>query len=779
MKHLLILTVFLLVNIHQIYGQSIEGHVFNENKQALEKANIKISGTTLGTSTNKNGYFRFQNIAIGLHTIEISYIGYETIFDTIYVESDSLTHLQYSLIPILVNIQEVIIVPQSLENYDKIALPIRIKLIDAPLIQSLPATSTIQLFNTTSGIDIYSDFGIFSTSQSIGLRGIGSGTQAGTLIILDGMPLNKSDGGSVNWNIIDKEQIQQIEIIKGPASVLFGSNAMGGIINIISKEPSALLSGIACIEYGTYNTFSQKLQLSGLSKKNIYWKTFFSNRRSDGYINTPLEIIILNDSIIVPVFVKELFMGGMLGIQLNANHTIEMSSHFFNDIRGRGIKIYEDIGANIARNTSLNFIKYKGKIRNNKIYANIYGLFEEYNRLNEYYSNGEYKLYEVDASRRDMGIRTWSDKNIYKTIEIIFGAEYKTGNVNASDIYYTSTDVISNKGRLDILSAFIQGKFKSKNTKWTLIPGLRYDYAFFSDATFSIEKPSYSIEYLVHYQFENIDKSYWKSASPKMTVQFQPNSNNSYYLSVAKGFRSPILDDLCRNETVRQGFRIANPNIQPEYIYNYEIGTDIQLLPLGNVQLSSYLMQGYDFMYLMNTGDTANLGYILAPIYQTGNIGKVNIYGIEFDFSKDIFQNFNLYANYTFTHASISEYKINLNATYNNLTGKFLTNIPMHKYSCGAHVTTRIINFSLSGKFSGERWIKNDNSVDFSYLWIDKYPSYFIANAKIWKTIKDKLTVSIDFDNIFNSVYINNRGYLSPGRMIFGKIQYSFTSNKQ
>ena len=83
------------------------------------------------------------------------------------------------------------------------------------------------------------------------------------LILLDDIPLNTSDGGSVNWNMIVKENIESIEVMKGCSSPKYGSNAIGGTINIVSKKPSEPVEGFAKASYGTYNTLSETGLISG------------------------------------------------------------------------------------------------------------------------------------------------------------------------------------------------------------------------------------------------------------------------------------------------------------------------------------------------------------------------------------------------------------------------------------------------------------------------------------------------------------------------------------
>jgi len=101
----------------------------------------------------------------------------------------------------------------------------------------------------------------------------------------------------------------------------------------------------------------------------------------------------------------------------------------------------------------------------------------------------------------------------------------------------------------------------------------------------------------------------------------------------------------------------------------------------------------------------------------------------------------------------------------------------MHQFSAGIFFDCEYFNFSVIGKYTGARWIKDDNSVDKVYLLTDKYKPYFVTDMRLWKRIK-WLEFSIDLDNVFNVIFINNKGYKSPGRMVFGKISYTFGKKK-
>ncbi len=740
--------------------------------------NVILKGTRFGTISNESGYYMINSVKKGSYQMELTHVGYAPVSQNIVLDHDTVLKLDFVLAKAYVTIDGVVIRTESGNNFDQIDIPVRTKLMDEQEIKRIPSISASKLFDAVSGVNVSNEFGIFSSTTVVALRGIGGGSQTGTLIVYDGVPLNKTDGGSVNWNIIDKDNIGKIEIIKGPGSALYGSNAMGGIINMMSKPPDGKLSGKISLSSGTFKTLELKTDLSGSFYKGLFfWKTFFNHHVSDGYINTPDEIIKENDSIVVPVFLKEWFAGGSLGYYINENNTIELSFQYFNDIRGRGVKIYEDVGSNTERDTYRAFIKYKGQVKNWRLYSNVYGLYEKFFRMNEYYSDGAYTLYEVDSRREDYGLRIWAESPVGKKNEITFGGEAKIGKVNGKDIYYTSTDLISNSGTMNTYALFVQDKLTFGKDKWNLLAGLRADGAMFHDATFAIEHPSYSVEYLTGFQFDGIDPRFWISINPKLTLQYSPLPSMKMYISIARGFRAPVLDDLCRSEQSRYGFRVANPAIKPEHLYNIELGADNTFFKILKTEVSVYFSKGLDFMSLLSTADSVNLGYTIAPIYQVSNISSVNIYGLEADVSAPIGKYLRAYINYTFNHSTVSRFVPNT-AADRDLTGKFLPDVPMHQFSSGISLRTDYFNLSVSGKYTGTRWIKDDNTVDNIFMMTDRYPARFITDIKVWQNV-GPFDFSIDIDNLFNIVYINSKGYKSPGRMVLGKISYTFSANNR
>ncbi len=122
---------------------------------------------------------------------------------------------------------------------------------------------------------------------TVTLRGVSGDEQGRTLVLMNGVPMNTSDEGGVNWNRLNPYSIGKIEIFKGPGSSLYGNNAMGGVINIITRKPEKGFEADAGISYGTFNTFKPELWMGGSPDQHLTRSLSGFYQSSDGYNNVP------------------------------------------------------------------------------------------------------------------------------------------------------------------------------------------------------------------------------------------------------------------------------------------------------------------------------------------------------------------------------------------------------------------------------------------------------------------------------------------------------------
>ena len=749
-------------------SQEITGKITDASTgKALSGTNVVISEINNGTITNTSGIYKLANIKKGTYNITVSFIGYKTVNKTINITEDKTYTLNFSINSSTIETKEVVITATKTQQNIK-DIPQRVDLISLNKIKSNPVESPDDLLKTISGTYVSRTMGIFSRNANVSMRGLSGSEQSRVLILMDGVPINKSDGGSVNWNIMNLSQISKVEVTKGPGSSLYGGNAMGGVINFISKKPNEKIDGQISTEYGTYNTIGTKLYVSGRQgdDKNhgLYWNVNGFYKQSDGYNATPEDIRDSND---VASYLQEYAVGTKLGYDFNKFNNIELQLNYFDDQRGTGVKIYDEDGCNFQHDTYSGSLNYKGELGKTKINAIVYYRNEPFYRLNESIKvkNGSvmYKCYDVSSERIDMGTMFNASHKFGKHNLITAGFDIKNGSVDGNDNYQTSPDVVTNKGKMNTFALYAQDELSLLNNKIKIIAGLRYDLAKFYDGTYYITNGTNATSLLTSLVNENLEEHTWSAISPKFSAQYIFNKNARTYISYSKGFRPSILDDLCRSGFIAGGFKQANPDLEAETLDNFEIGGDLEIKNKLKISPSVYYSIGHDFMYYVSTGDSLMMGGKLKPVRIKQNISKINIYGAELDVSYQINSNLNFFVNYTFANSQIKDFDSSTNDF--DLTDKYLTYVPKNHVASGLSWMNKIINANVIYHYYDDQWMDDNN--------IDKIDAYSSIDLKFWKTIKS-FTVSMNIQNLTDHRFIESHSHESLGRFITGQVSYQF-----
>jgi outer membrane receptor protein involved in Fe transport len=215
-KNRIFLTILLLAVSLVASGQgSIKGRVTeSEVGSVVEGANVIIGGLK-GTATDAGGKFYLSNIPSGRQTVEVSVLGYQLRRVTIEVKDKETVSLDVILDPSFIEAREVVISATRTEHFIN-DVPTRVNLVLPGIIRATPALTIDDYLTLVPGINISRSFGIFSHKSNVTMRGLSGKEQARVLVMIDGVPVNKSDGGSVNWNLLDPDMIDRIEVVKGP-----------------------------------------------------------------------------------------------------------------------------------------------------------------------------------------------------------------------------------------------------------------------------------------------------------------------------------------------------------------------------------------------------------------------------------------------------------------------------------------------------------------------------------------------------------------------------------
>lgn len=594
------------------------------------------------------------------------------------------------------------------------------------------------------------------------MRGHNTNEQARVLILVDGVPVNKTDGGSVNWNMICPDEISKIEVVKGPNSTLYGGNALGGIINMVTLKPSGQFNVSAETEYGSYNTTGGRINLSGRFKNSgFYWGINTRARQSDGYITqTGIDI----NQYTVKTYMKEWNLSTKLGYDFDKDNSIQLVYQYFDDLRGSGVKIYQPDGYGTKHRENHFRARYSGLWNETGIAANAYYLREDYIRMYEGMKDS-YMWYDVDSKREDAGAMIHLTKNMGKH-RFTTGFEVKQGSVDAVDVYYTSTDKIFNRGKTISAGCFLQDEIHFNDSALLLTLGLRIDHNRFYNGAYYIENPSYANLFFQQFIDRDIEKTNWSALSPKISFQYRPSGFYRFYTSLAQGFRPSVLDDLCRAGRMSGGFKIINPKLKPEYLYNLEAGADVFASENLRLSATAYFSYGIDFMYLTNTQDSIDLGFGYRPVFQMRNVGKLFITGLETEANWQINKYFTLNANYTCNYSEILEY-----SALPDITGKQLKEVPFHKAGIGYMIKWKSLKASVYAKCTGKSWIDDNNGVN-QYMFKTQYPDYMMVDASLSYDFLNHFNATLNIENLTDKIVDDSKFQVNPGRFFMIKLSY-------
>ena len=207
----------------------VNGTVFSEG-QPLAFSNVYLENSTTGTITNENGIFKLTNLKPGSYTLVASFTGYGTSKKRVQITNKNL-QIKFNLVEDN-SLQEVIITG-TLKAVSRLESPVPVEVYSTTFLKKNPTPSVFEALNNVNGVRPQLNCNVCNTGD-IHINGL-EGPY--TLVMIDGMPIVSGLSTVYGLSGIPNSLIEQIEIVKGPASSLYGSEALGGLINIITKLP--------------------------------------------------------------------------------------------------------------------------------------------------------------------------------------------------------------------------------------------------------------------------------------------------------------------------------------------------------------------------------------------------------------------------------------------------------------------------------------------------------------------------------------------------------------
>ena len=273
--------IWLICQSHPIMAQNaqgrIEGVIQTSGKTPLSNANITVKNTRLGAVSSPTGRFVLNNVPVGEQTISVNIIGYQSVQKHVSVSTATTTHITISLTPQSITLPP-IVVTGTKSARDAEDTPIQTQVITKQEIDASGILRLGDLLANQTGLAVISDHG-----SGIQMQGFDPDY---TLILIDGEPIIGRTAGTLDLDRFLIGNVEQVEIVKGSTSSLYGSEALAGVINLITRPPQEPFSASLQSRYGSFGSFNITGELE-TQQNNVGASLFIDRSQSAGYDHTP------------------------------------------------------------------------------------------------------------------------------------------------------------------------------------------------------------------------------------------------------------------------------------------------------------------------------------------------------------------------------------------------------------------------------------------------------------------------------------------------------------
>lgn len=595
------------------------------------------------------------------------------------------------------------------------------------------------------------------THTSITMRGTGASNR--TLILKDGIPINDAyTGGVSEWNSTATSSISRIEVVRGPGSSIYGSNSMGGTINLVTESPTAKPTLGADFRVGSMNTLQAGAKAGKLFKSGWGVIAFAEYKKTDGYQ-------YMSDSLWKNYFKKPtmelLNLNAKVSYQLNAYSKLEGIADYHQQKPLSGTTTLYDDNAQIANY----LLRYSGKYEGVNYYATAY--YNHVNRVSEairWNSKEQQFTTPYYFSTVPINIYGFIGK-INKTYfgnSITVGADVRLTRA-ASDKDYYSQGKQTFSGDQNFTSFFINDDV-AIGQAFNLNIGVRYDNwqnvkgKFFDNMT----GKDISIRY---------DKAASNVVSPKIGIVYRVTNQLRFRSQYAMGFKAPNIYYMYNSAPLGSSFRLGNPDLKPErMVYSIDLGGDFYANENLELSATYYASQYKDFneSVLIPVSEVpAYFDPAGLPVRQYINIGKVKLNGLETSLRYKPETHFTVIASYFYNRSKIVKYETN--PAYE---GKEMDSNPRHMISGGlVYDHPKLFNAGIWIRYSGKSYGDLENSEN---LILDPVTVWDLKLSRQVGKVALNINILNLFDNLYYGSYTSATSYYyAPRRSFNFGVSYS------
>ena len=732
-------TVYFLVMIYMIFAKNFSGFIIEEESgnPISDVELILSSNNKFISSSDLDGRFIFD-LKNNSDSIIFSHLGYKNkkisisdLSNKIYLKKDM---LYADLVEITSSRKET-------------------RLSDSPTLTYVISEKDLQ---STAGIDFYQSLQMIIPNimvspdfhgTNLKIQGLDSEY---ILILVDGDRIAGNTVGNIDFSKFNVDQIKRIEVLKGNASTLYGSNAIGGVINIITKDTQNQQSKINInTKYGNYNTINNSLSLNTFFNK-ISSKTDFLIKSSDGYKFETLDSLSLRKRKFKDYNISQSFK------YKKNDLSIELSGNYYKHDWYRFLltQPYEQP----EQNDRKQYESFSVKLKEKNHLSTINGHY------NFSYTFDKYKKYHViDAdytTNNDDISYDWTNHSVEQISSLLYLFK---NQLNLT----LGLDIINEKGEsFDIV---IEDEMILESELGDLYSKTFNTYALFAQSQYTFSENLnifFGTRYTAHNQFDNRFTS-------QLTTKYSLEDNH-FRFNIGQGYRTPNIYELYYDWNHYDAFEVkGNPLLQPENSLNVSF---------------SYqkLEKKWNFMILIQRNLIENM--IAERRDEIGdfyyeNYNKTSVNSLETNFGIDL-DVIHCELNYNFTRVideieynrlpDISEHIVNFNMSKNFNEAISFDLFPRINYDVFNYVDL-LENISILANLNyyGKKTIKAPTSGSETFV-----PSYYQANISMIKNgllnipYLNNMNLKLAINNLFDYTNFDDTTFQSPGRTYFVEVSF-------
>ena len=686
-------------------GGAIEG-IISSNNDVVAFANVGLSGTKLGTAADVNGKFKLNNIPVGTYTVQVSSVGYKHYKKTVTIESGKTITLNITLEETATQIEEFVITGTLREvSIKESAVPI--KVYKPTYFLKNPTPVLFEALQIVNGVRPQINCSVCNTGD-IHINGM-EGPY--TMVTIDGMPIVGGLSTVYGLNGIPNSMIAQTEVVKGPASTLFGSEAVGGLINVITLDPKdspKLAVDIFGTTWGEINAdigtgFKLNDKITSMLGINYFNYSNPIDNNGDNFTDLTLQDRI-------SVFNK-------WDIKRKENRELSVAIRY----------VYEDRWGGEMQWTP----EFRGgdSIYGESIYTSRYEIIGKYqlpvkerlmssfsfsdHQQNSVYGNVPYIAHQKIA----FGQLFW-DKKVGKH-DWLIGTAIRYNFYDDNTAATQTADTLNPKNKPDnafLPGIFIQHSYKI-NTKHKTLVGLRYDY----------------------------DSRHGNIFTPRFNYKWTPNETNTIRLSLGTGYR--VVNLFTEDHAATTGARevVIKGSLAPETSYN------------ANLNYQKMITTKFGFINFDVSGFYTYFNNKIIPDYETNSqqiiYENLNGYAVSRGISFDMDITFSAPLNIKLGGTFMEVYEVSENELGNlEKQPQLLTENISGTFGVSYEFTKQKVKIDYTGNLYGPMklpLVENDFRPEYSD-W------YSIQNIQITKEFKKGWEIYGGVKNLLNFTPPNN-----------------------